>query len=176
MQAKPSTDKIFETEFIPQLDALYAFAFNLTKNPSDAEDLVQDTYLKAFRFIESYQEGTNPKAWLFRILKNSFINKYRSQQKKPESSEIQEDIPTNGNFSFDNLLGDEVTKAMDQLPEDYKTVLLLCDIEDFSYEEIADILDIPIGTVRSRIFRARNTLKKKLKKYAESMGYEDHRS
>jgi RNA polymerase sigma factor (sigma-70 family) len=171
-----STEKIFETEFIPQLDALYAFAFNLTKNESDAEDLVQDTYLKAFRFIKSYEVGTNPKAWLFRILKNSFINKYRSQQKKPVSTEIPEDIPTNGNFSFENLLGDEVTKAMDQLPRDYKTVLLLCDVEDFSYEEIAEILEIPLGTVRSRIFRARNTLKKKLKKYAESMGYEDHRS
>ena len=176
MMSEQTTEKIFESEFIPQLDALYAFAFNLTKNESDAEDLVQDTYLKAFRFIDSYEVGTNPKAWLFRILKNSFINKYRSQQKRPQSSEIQEDIPTTGNFSFENLLGDEVTKAMDELPEDYRTVLLLCDIEDFSYEEIADILGIPIGTVRSRIFRARNTLKKKLKKYAESLGYEDHSS
>ena len=121
--------EVFNREFMPHIDSMYNFAFRLTTDEDDANDLVQDTYLKAFRFISSFEQGTNAKAWLFRILKNSFIN-------------------------------------------DYRTVIILCDIEGFTYEEMAKILDIPIGTVRSRLHRARNLLKEKLRNYAGSMGYD----
>lgn len=181
---------IFQEEFLPQLDALYAFAYHLTKNQTDAEDLVQDTYLKAQRFISSYEKGTNAKAWLFRILKNTFLNKYRSQTKKGTRVEFEEELGYQSEelshtpdqyfdlrqTIFENILGDEISMAIDQLPEDYKTIIVLSDLEDFSYEEIAQILEIPLGTVRSRLFRARNALKKLLYDYAKQQGYEDHRS
>lgn len=181
---------IFEEEFLPQLEALYAFAYHLTRNQTDAEDLVQDTYLKAQRFIAGYEQGTNAKAWLFRILKNTFLNKYRSQTKKGTRIEFEEELgyqteelahTPDQYFDlrqaiFENMLGDEISTAMDQLPEDYKTIIVLSDLEDFTYEEMAQILEIPLGTVRSRLFRARNALKKLLYEYAKEQGYEDHRS
>ena len=182
-------DRIFQEEFLPQIDALYNFAFHLTYDEEDSNDLVQDTYLKAFRFIESYKEGTNAKAWLFKILKNAFINEYRKKTKQPTKVDYEdiiayqdEDDSSYSSYNdlriemFQNMMGDEVTTAINSLPVDFRTVILLCDIEGFTYEEIAKIIDIPIGTVRSRLHRARNMLKETLREYAEKLGYEDKRS
>jgi RNA polymerase sigma factor (sigma-70 family) len=182
-------DRIFEEEFLPQIDALFNFAFHLTYDEEDANDLVQDTYLKAFRFIESYKEGTNAKAWLFKILKNAFINEYRKKSKQPtrvdyeevvgyqdEDDSVYSSYPDLREEMFQQMMGDEVTIAVNALPVDFRTVILLCDIEGFTYEEISKIIDIPIGTVRSRLHRARNMLKETLKKYAEGLGYQDKRS
>ena len=179
---------VFEQELLPQIDALYAFAFHLAFNEKDAEDLVQDTYLRAFRSIESYQSGTNAKAWLFQILKNAFINQYRKRSKQPAQVDYEEisnfHKEEDSQYSsyddlrsdmFDQMMGDEVTTAINLLPVDFRIVILLCDVEDFTYEEIATILDIPIGTVRSRLHRARNALKNKLREYATSLGYRDNR-
>ena len=181
-------EKIFEEEFMPFADALYNFSYHLTGNEDDANDLFQETLSKAWRFIDRYEEGTNPKAWLFTIAKNIFINEYRRRSKTPDHVELQdfithqerEDSPLTGSLDlrqemFSYLIGDEVAMAINELPPDARTVILLCDVEDFSYEEIAGILDIPIGTVRSRLHRARNTLKEKLRTYAENLGYEDKR-
>jgi RNA polymerase sigma factor (sigma-70 family) len=181
-------DRVFEEEFLPQIDALYTFAYHLTYNEEDANDLVQETYLKAYRFLDRYEAGTNAKAWLFRILKNAFINEYRKKSKQPNRVDI-DDVTSisdeeDTNYSsyldlreemFQGMMGDEVTNAINSLPVDFRTVILLCDIEGFTYEEIAKIVDIPIGTVRSRLHRARNMLKDKLKAYAESRGYKDKR-
>lgn len=176
---------VFDAEFMPHIDSMYNFAFRLTNDEDDANDLVQDTYLKAFRFINSFERGTNAKAWLFRILKNSFINDYRKRSKEPSKVDYQE-VETTYNSVEDaeteattdlrtetvqDMIGDEVATALNSLPVDFRTVIILCDIEGFTYEEMAKILDIPIGTVRSRLHRARNLLKEKLKSYASSMGY-----
>jgi RNA polymerase sigma factor (sigma-70 family) len=176
---------VFDKEFMPHIDSMYNFAFRLTNDEDDANDLVQDTYLKAFRFINSFERGTNAKAWLFRILKNSFINDYRKKSKEPSKVDYQ-DVETTYNSTEDaemdattdlrtetvqDMIGDEVANALNSLPVDFRTVIILCDIEGFTYEEMAKILDIPIGTVRSRLHRARNLLKEKLKTYASSMGY-----
>ncbi|MBX2841527.1 MAG: sigma-70 family RNA polymerase sigma factor [Flammeovirgaceae bacterium] len=175
---------IFDTEFMPHIDSMYNFAFKLTFDEEDAKDLVQDTYLKAFRFISSFEKGTNAKAWLFRILKNSFINDYRKKSKQPAKVDYQEvetfynSENTDQNITIDlrsetmqNRIGDEVTNALNSLGVDFRIVIILCDLEGFTYEEMAKILDIPIGTVRSRLHRARNLLKEKLNKYAQSLGY-----
>ena len=180
--------KVFEEELFPQIDALHTFAYHLAYDTEQANDLVQETYLKAYRFIEKYEQGTNAKAWLFKILKNAYINHYRKKSKRPTQVDFEEVVTyqdTEKGSSvqyvdlreeiFDNMLGDEVSAALNGIPLDFRTVILLCDIEDFTYEEISKILDIPIGTVRSRLFRARNMLKDKLKEYAESLGYEDKR-
>ena len=182
-------ERIFEEEFYPNADALYNFAFNLTYSEADANDLVQETYMKAFRFIDKYIEGTNAKAWLFKILKNAFINQYRKESKRPTkvdfeeivSYQNEEDSKYSGYIDlrqeiYQTMMGDEVTNAVNALPVDFRSVILLCDIEGFTYEEIAKIIDIPIGTVRSRLHRARNMLKEKLKEYAAQYGYTDKRS
>ncbi|MEZ4900652.1 MAG: sigma-70 family RNA polymerase sigma factor [Spirosomataceae bacterium] len=178
--------EIFNREFMPHINSMYNFAFRLTMDEDDANDLVQDTYLKAFRFISSFEQGTNAKAWLFRILKNSFINDYRKRSKEPSKVDYQE-VETTYNSedaaevdrttdlrveSVQDMIGDEVANALNSLPIDFRTVIILCDIEGFTYEEMAKILDIPIGTVRSRLHRARNLLKDKLRTYASSMGYD----
>ena len=188
MPNNPTKEQIFEKEFLPLANDLYNFAYRLTLNTADAEDLVQEAFLKAFRFIHSYEVGTNPKAWLFRILKNAFINKYRKDSKRPPSIDFDEvykgqnddrsPYSTYEDLSeemFGQMMGDELTMAINSLSVDFRTVILLCDIEGFTYEEISKITDIPIGTVRSRLFRARNTLKEKLRTYAESLGYKDKR-
>lgn len=186
---KAQKARIFEQEFYPQADALFNFAYSLTYNEADANDLVQEAYLKAYRFIGSYEVGTNAKAWLFRILKNAFINNYRKKSKRPTQVDYEEIVSyhqESDNTSltsyvdlrtelFDQMLGDEVTHAINALNVDFRTVILLCDIEGFSYEEIAEIVDVPIGTVRSRLFRARNMLKKHLSDYAKGLGFEDKR-
>ena len=176
--------EIFDGEFMPHIHSMYNFGYRLTLDRDDAKDLVQDTYLKAFRFIESFQKGTNAKAWLFRILKNSFINDYRKKSKEPSKVDYQE-VETYYNSdevdrqitpdlrveSLKDMIGDEISNALNSLDVDFRTVIILCDLEGFKYEEMAKILDIPIGTVRSRLHRARNLLKEKLKSYAQSMGY-----
>jgi len=177
-------NEIFETEFHPHIRSMYNFAYRLTLDQDDAKDLVQDTYLKAYRFIDSFQKGTNAKAWLFRILKNSFINDYRKKSKEPSKVDYQEveayynsdDVdrqitPDLRVESLSNMIGDEISNALNALDVDFKTVIILCDLEGFKYEEMAKILDIPIGTVRSRLHRARMLLKEKLVDYAKSMGY-----
>ena len=176
--------EIFDKEFMPNINAMYNFAYRLTLERDDAKDLLQDTYLKAYRFIDSFQQGTNAKAWLFRILKNSFINDYRKKSKEPSkvdyqeveayynSEEVDRQItPDLRVESLGNMIGDEISNALNSLDVDFRTVIILCDLEGFKYEEMAKILDIPIGTVRSRLHRARNLLKEKLSEYAKSMGY-----
>lgn len=177
-------DMVFNNEFTPHIDVLYNFAYRLTFDEDDAKDLVQDTFMKSYRFINSFQKGTNAKAWLFRILKNSFINDYRKKSKEPSKVDYQDvegyynsektDKAITTDLRVDTLkgmLGDEITVALNGLAVDFRTVIILCDLEDFTYEEMAKILDIPIGTVRSRLHRARNLLKEKLESYAKSMGY-----
>ena len=187
---KAHYDKVFETEFLPQIDALFTFAYHLTYNEDDANDLVQETYLKAYRFIDKYHEGTNAKAWLFKILKNAFINQYRRKSKQPTKVDFEEIVSYQSEEDdtqyssymdlreemFQHMMGDEVTNAINALPVDFRVVILLCDIEGFTYEEISKILDVPIGTVRSRLHRSRNMLKDKLRKYADSLGFKDKRS
>lgn len=174
----------FQREAIPHMDALYTFAYRMTGDSDTADDLVQETYLKAFRFFDKFEKGTNCKAWLFRILKNTYINEYRRESKmqakvdyedienfyeniKPseiKSSHIQDDV-------FSNLLDDDISGAITSLPEDFRTVIILSDIEGFTYEEIADFIDCPIGTVRSRLHRARKMLYVRLLQYAKDKGY-----
>ncbi len=181
---KQERDIAFENEFMPFIDSLYNFAYRLTFDEDDANDLVQETYLKAYRFFDSYEKGTNAKAWLFRILKNSFINDFRKKSKEPskvdynevESFYNSEDTDSDATVDLrtetvQDMIGDEVANALNALEVDFRTILILSDLEGFKYEEMAKILDIPIGTVRSRLHRARNLLKEKLKAYALKMGY-----
>lgn len=182
--AEKEKAEIFDKEFMPHINSMYNFAYRLTFDQDDANDLVQDTYLKAFRFIDSFEQGTNAKAWLFRILKNSFINDYRKKSKEPAKVDYQE-VETYYNSdevdrqitpdlrveSLQDMIGDEISNALNSLDVDFRTVIILCDLEGFKYDEMAKILDIPIGTVRSRLHRARNLLKEKLSVYAKKMGY-----
>lgn len=174
----------FNREIIPHLDVLYNFALRLTTDPNDAEDLVQDTIVKAFRFFSSYENGTNAKAWLFRILKNSFINNYRKTSKRPQQVDYDEvssyyesiraertDTSDLERLMFRELMDDEMSVALSRLPEDFRTVVLLCDVQNYTYEEIANMLDVPIGTIRSRLHRGRNLLKTELIDYAKKRGY-----
>ena len=176
--------KDFETEAMPYINLLHNYAYRMTGNQLDADDLVQETYLRAFRFFHKFEKGTNCKAWLFRIMKNLFINKYRKNQKEPgkvdyddvenffdtiksdrvESTDLQEKL-------FSNLLDDDMVNALNSLPDDFKTVVILCDIEGLSYEEIAEFVQCPIGTVRSRLHRGRKLLQQKLLAYAKDKGY-----
>lgn len=183
---KASKDKIFESEFLVHADALYNFAYSMTFREDASEDLVQETFLKAYRFIHSYEPGSNAKAWLFQILKNAFINEYRKKARKPQkvdfedynekqqlekqssSIDISEDI-------YNSMIGDEVSIALNKLPVDFRIAIILADLEGFSYEEIAKITDIPIGTVRSRLFRARNLMKESLREYAKEQGFKELR-
>ena len=177
--------RVFEKEFMPHMDAMYNFALKLTADEDDAQDLVQDTCLKAYRFINSFEPGTYAKAWLFRILKNNFINDYRKKSRGPSKVEFEwveqsfagDDDPEPA-FQADlqaetvnEMLGDEITSAIQALPVDFRMIIILCDLEEFSYEEMAKILNIPIGTVRSRLHRARALLKETLASYAAKKGY-----
>ena len=177
-------ERIFEQEFMPHITSMYNFAYRLAFDEDDAKDLVQETYLKAFRFLNSFEKGTNAKAWLFRILKNSFINDFRKKSKQPAKVDYQEvetfynsdnvDVSKTTDLRVEtvqHMIGDEVSGALNALAVDFRTVIILCDLEGFTYEEMSKILDIPIGTVRSRLHRARNLLKEKLQAYAKSMGY-----
>lgn len=171
----------FEALTLEHMDALYGAALRLTRSPKDAEDLVQDTFLKAFRFFDSFEKGTNIKAWLFKIQTNTFINKYRRKVKEREVAETPpEDIVLDRFVSseqvralqdpetdfFQKLLSDEVVEALDQVPVDFRMVVILADIQGFSYKEIAEIVGCPVGTVMSRLFRGRRILQKHLYEYA----------
>ncbi|MDW8465935.1 MAG: sigma-70 family RNA polymerase sigma factor [Chloroherpetonaceae bacterium] len=162
-KAEIEKQRDFQREAMVHIDSLYNFALRMTGDPEDANDLVQETYMKAYRFFDSFEKGTNCKAWLFRILKNSYINKYRKESKEPDKvdyDEIKEFYHTVKDSSLDSndmqeklfgkLLDDEVARALDSLPEDFKEVVQLCDIEGFTYEEIANMVNCPIGTVRSK--------------------------
>jgi RNA polymerase sigma-70 factor (ECF subfamily) len=181
---KKEKDQVFEAEFLPHIDSLYNFATFLENNDEIAKDLLQETYLRAYKFINYYEKGTNAKAWLIRILKNTFINEYRKKSKAPTRVEFEDTYQQVDDSAeeemqnvdlrqevYNNLVGDEITKAVNALPVDYRLIILLCDIEGFKYDEIAKIIDVPIGTVRSRLHRARNMLKEQLKGYAEKRGY-----
>lgn len=185
---KAEKDQFFESTFFPYMQQLFNFAYSLVNDEDEAKDLVQDTFVKAYRFIESFEPGTNVKAWLFRILKNTFINEYRRKTNLPyhvSLNEVQyvdedgrtEDYVHSEDYSeyYKNMMGDEVTIALNSLVPEFKTIIILSDLEGFSYEEMAKILDIPVGTVRSRLFRARNSLKEKLKTYGLSRGFQEKR-
>jgi len=183
-ERKSEKQSAFEKEALPHADLLYNYALRMTNNSSDAEDLLQETYLKAYRFWDKYEQGTNIRAWLFRILKNSFINRYRKESKEPDTVDFDEvqsfyAIPRGestepGNSQealFNNLLDDDVAKAIADLPDDFRTVIILCDIEGLTYEEIAVFVDCPLGTVRSRLHRGRRMLRARLTGYAKQRGY-----
>ena len=176
----------FETEALTFLDALYRTALRMTRSEADAEDLVQETYIKAFRAREQFTPGTNLKAWLFRILTNTFINSYRRRQSQPEFTELDDvdefslyrrmsDLKTSSNAGdpesefLNGLVDTEVKDALAELPEKFRSVVLL-DVEGFSYKEIAEMLDIPIGTVMSRLHRGRKFLQKRLYDLAQERG------
>jgi RNA polymerase sigma-70 factor (ECF subfamily) len=174
----------FEREAVPHMDSLYNYALKMIGDSDDASDLIQETYLKAYRFWDKFEKGTNCKAWLFRIMKNTYINTYRKQTKEPDKVDYEdvenfyENIKPSSTDSahlekdiYDNLLDDELSEAISSLPEDFRTVVLLCDIEGYTYDEIADFIDCPVGTVRSRLHRARKMLYTKLQDYAADKGY-----
>ena len=180
----------FADQAMPFMDQLYGAAMRMTRNPADAEDLVQETYLRAYRGFGSFQEGTNLKAWLYRILTNTFINSYRSKKRRPDETELDEgedlylyrrlgglEAARVGRSAEDELMDfftdGEVKDAMDALPEQFRVAVLLADVEGFSYKEIAEILDIPIGTVMSRLHRGRKALQKGLYDYAVTHGLAD---
>lgn len=177
--------KAFESDALQHLDSLYNSALKLTYNEEDAKDLVQETFLKAFRFFDQYEPGTSCKAWLYKILKNTFINKYRKKMRQPEQVDFDSVEPfveliKDKNFQdsksldvgiLNSFLSDEINEALSRLSYDFRMVLLLSDIEGFSYKEIADILDCPIGTIRSRLSRGRKMMFKNLLKYAKKEGY-----
>lgn len=184
--ADTSTRVKFEEQALHYLDSLYSSALRMTRNPSDAEDLVQEAILLAFRNFHQFQQGTNIKAWLFRILTNTFINSYRKKSKEPE----RVDLPDVEDFYFlsesrkhselgqnpenqvlSKFVKEDILAAIDRLPEEFRLVVVMNAVEGFAYQEIADILDIPIGTVRSRLYRGRKLLQKALFDQAKEMGY-----
>jgi RNA polymerase sigma-70 factor (ECF subfamily) len=175
--------KEFEQEALVHLDLLYNTAVQMTRNVADAEDLVQETFVKAYRFFDKFRQGTNCKAWLFKIMKNNFINAFRKRSREPvrvdfeqieatleaEPEAVAPDTAEPGHF-FDDLVEDEVKEALDQLPIEFRMVTILSDIEGFTYQEIAEVMDCPIGTVRSRLSRARKFLQKKLYEFGRKRG------
>jgi len=177
--AKSRTEE-FEATALAHMDSIYRFALCMAENENDAQDLVQDTYLKAYKFFDKFKEGTNCKAWLLTILKNTFINNIRHDRRHPQTvrlSEMEEhgiELSTDadtGDKVFGDLFDDDVTAAMNSIPDVYRTVVLLADAEGLSYKEIADIVGCPIGTVMSRLNRGRRLLRKKLQNYAAQYGY-----
>ncbi|QXC59281.1 sigma-70 family RNA polymerase sigma factor [Aquihabitans sp. G128] len=183
----------FAEQAMPLMSSLYSGALRMTRNPADADDLVQETYLRAYRGFKGFQEGTNLKAWMYRILTNTYINSYRAKQRRPEESELDEvedlylykrlgglEAASLGRSAEDELMDTfseaEVKAAVEALPESFRMAVLLADVEGFSYKEIAEILDIPIGTVMSRLHRGRKALQKGLFDYAVTHGLADEPS
>lgn len=178
----PGDRAAFEELAYPLLDSAYRTALRMTGQPASAEDLVQEAFLRAFRAFSQFERGTNFKAWLFRILTNVFLNDYRRKSREPQTTDFAEAEPADRPPEFEQFkaeeveairahLGDEASRALDRLPTDFRLPFLLSTFEGFSYKEIAGILDIPIGTVMSRLFRARRLLKIELKEYAKASGY-----
>jgi len=189
MGSRESEDKrkkeLFEKEALIHLDSLYRTALRMTKNEGDADDLVQETFLKAYRFWDKFEEGSNCRAWLFKIMTNIFINNYRAKAWTPQIINLED---TDDDFLFNQVaaLGpvddpekqffnkvfdDDVQKAVEELPEDFRLVVVLSCLEGFSYQEIADIIDLNIGTVKSRLHRGRKLLQKSLWDYAVKNGF-----
>ena len=175
----------FEKEALPHMDALYRTALRMTKNVGDAEDLVQEAYVKAYRFWDKFESGSNCRAWLFKIMTNVFINEYRSKSRSPMAINV-DDIDDNFLYGqlatnasgvnpekelFAKVLDDDVKKAIEELPEDFRMVVVLSFIEGFSYQEIAEIADLQLGTVKSRLHRGRKLLQKELLEYAIKNGF-----
>jgi RNA polymerase sigma-70 factor (ECF subfamily) len=182
--ADPAT---FADDAMPYMSALYSAALRMTRNPADAEDLVQETYLRAYRGYPGFREGTNLKAWLYKILTNTFINEYRARRRRPAESDLDdgddwslyqrvgglEAVDANRTPErevLDSLPDEEVKAALESLPEQFRIAVILCDVEEFSYKEIAEILGVPIGTVMSRIHRGRKLLQQRLWDYAAEHG------
>jgi RNA polymerase sigma-70 factor (ECF subfamily) len=180
----------FAEQAMPLMDSLYSGALRMTRNPADADDLVQETYLRAYRGFGGFQEGTNLKAWMYRILTNTYINAYRAKQRRPDETDLGEvedlylyrrlgglEAARSGRSAEDELMDTfseaEVKQAIEDLPENFRMAVLLADVEGFSYKEIAEILDIPIGTVMSRLHRGRKALQKALYEYAVTHGLAD---
>ena len=174
----------FHREAVPHMDILYNYALRMTGSRDDAEDLLQETFLRAYRFWDKFQQGTNIRAWLFRIMKNSYINRYRKESKEPDTvdydkiqnyySSIRADFADPNDLQekiFGGLLEDDISNALEALPEDFRTVVILSDIEELPYEEIAEFVNCPVGTVRSRLHRGRKMLREKLFDYARTRGY-----
>ncbi|MEK9665172.1 MAG: sigma-70 family RNA polymerase sigma factor [Candidatus Nanopelagicales bacterium] len=176
----------FERDALPYLDQLYGAALRMTRNPADAEDLVQETYVKAFAAFASYTDGTNLKAWLFRILTNAFINTYRKKQRQPLHTHTDDlddwqmqhtqayatgQLRSAEAEALDRLPNDLINNALAELSEDRRVAVYLADVEGFSYQEIADIMETPIGTVMSRLHRGRKQLRGLLEEYAIAEGY-----
>jgi RNA polymerase sigma-70 factor (ECF subfamily) len=177
----------FSEQVEPFMDALYGAAMRMTRNPADAEDLLQETFLRAYRGFPRFTEGTNLRAWLYRILTNTYINTYRARQRRPEQTELDEvedlylyrrlgglEAASLGRSAEDELMDRfteaEVKEAIESLPENYRIAVLLADVEGFAYKEIAEMLDIPIGTVMSRLHRGRKALQKSLHTFAAARG------
>jgi RNA polymerase sigma-70 factor, ECF subfamily len=178
---------LFSELAMEYMGSLYSAALRMTRNPADAEDLVQETYLKAYRAFGSFQEGTNLKAWLYRILTNTFINSYRARRRRPEQTELDDvedlylyrrlgglEAVSAGRSAEEEVLEhfteSDVKEAVEALPEQFRMAVLLADVEGFSYKEIADILDVPIGTVMSRLHRGRKALQKALHDFGRERG------
>ena len=176
----------FERDALPFLDQLYGAALRMTRNPADAEDLVQETFVKAFAAFASFTEGTNLRAWLFRILTNTFINTYRKKQRQPLQTDTDDlddwqmaksQAYTTGELrsaeaeALDRLPNDVINDALAQVPEDFRVAVYLADVEGFSYKEIAEMMETPIGTVMSRLHRGRKILRTLLEDYAIAEGY-----
>ncbi|MCC7078140.1 MAG: sigma-70 family RNA polymerase sigma factor [Acidimicrobiia bacterium] len=170
----------FESAAIPYMRELYRAALRMTRNPADAEDLVQETLLAAYRGFDGFEEGTNVRAWLYRILTNSFINAYRKKKRRPEEVDVEDvdetyvyrgldgEVPSAEAEFIDSLPDETIRGALDELPDRFRLPVILADIEGFRYREIAEILDIPVGTVMSRLHRGRAALKRRLSDVAEA--------
>jgi RNA polymerase sigma-70 factor (ECF subfamily) len=170
----------FDQEILPNLDLLYRVALRYTREPARAEDLVQDTLLKAFRSWERFQPGTSARAWLLAIMRNTFINLYRREKREPISLDLEkldfqpgasegEESDPEGAF-FEQIVDERILRALDSLPQEFREVMLLSDVEGLPYAEIAQALDIPVGTVKSRLFRARKLMQADLYSHAVEMG------